>query len=78
MEDIDSKFASISITGMLSWIPQATNSFLEKLSTINGFLKKVRQNIIKRCFHMRNEYTSKVMLMNATLGLPGNVSVIKF
>lgn len=27
------QFAGISITGMLSWIAQATNGFLEKLSS---------------------------------------------
>lgn len=45
MEDMDSTFADRFITDMLSWIPQATNSFLEKLtngSTINGFVKKMR------------------------------------
>ena len=34
---------NIDITGMLSWIPQATNSFLEKLTSgrsINGFIQK--------------------------------------
>lgn len=80
MEDMDSTFADRFITDMLSWIPQATNSFLEKLtngSTINGFVKKMRWNIIKPCFHMRNECISKLMLMEATLGLPGNASAMK-
>lgn len=80
MEDMDSKIAGIFITGMLSWIPQATNSFLEMLSsaqTINGLIKKMRRNINKLCFRMCNECIGKITLMNATLGLPGSASVMK-
>lgn len=50
MEGIDGKFAGFSISGMLSWILQATNCFLEKLTSsriINGFVPKMRQDIIK-------------------------------
>lgn len=35
----------------------------------------MRQNIIKHCFHMLNGCISKITLMNATVGLSGNMFV---
>lgn len=77
---MDTKFAGTSITGMLSWIPQATKSFFEKLTssrTINGLVQKMRRNIIKLCVRMHNDCISIIMLMNATLGAPRNSSAMK-
>lgn len=44
----ESKFISISITAASSWIPEAFNDFLEKLtsgSTNNEFVENMMQNI---------------------------------
>lgn len=47
------QFAGISITGMLSWIAQAANSFLEKLSsssTLMALLKRWDEALLSSVF----------------------------